>query len=711
MYEILLRIWKESGLTIFPQRRILDFSSQRNATPILRRPPDLSEKNPEAPSADRRRRRPLLRAALAVFLASAFSMLLPANRDGVIRRQIVREIPALAKGLSDGPWVFAETDRPALQAGFAEALARRTAPTGSGPPIAFTCREEGGELLLLAAVDATPSGSQARRAVLREVDGWSLFPPVAAILIAVLSGRLLLGLSLAVLSGGFLYALDAVSLSQVPHTALYRAAVVYVWTPLKSSFQLYILAFTAALIGMVRVTSLAGGNRGIADLLASRAGGARSARLAAFLMGLAIFFDDYANTIVVGTTLRPIADRFRVSREKLAYLVDSTAAPVAGVAVISTWIGYEVSLFEDLMRELHTGQSGYQLFFSALPVRFYCLFTLAFVAFSSWFRRDFGPMLRAERRAQATGQVLRPGAVPMAGRGNEGVESAAGVEPAWWAAAVPVLVVVAGVIFGMAIDTLGHPDVTAVRLRESAFSAAYWTACFSNADNARVLFTSSLIGSALAILIAITRRSRTTGASAISLRRALSTYVRGIAGVWYAIAILILAWAIKEVCVDAGTSTYLTAALSPLLSPGVLPLLIFGLASLIAFSIGTSWATMAILIPTAVPLAHAMGGMPLTVLCAAAVLDGAIFGDHCSPISDTTVMSSIASSCDHIDHVRTQLPYALTTMAIAAFIGYLGTAQLYPWWAGLGLGLAAIPAVLFAVGRNPDISDERRLNF
>ena len=193
-----------------------------------------------------------------------------------------------------------------------------------------------------------------------------------------------------------------------------------------------------------------------------------------------------------------------------------------------------------------------------------------------------------------------------------------------------------------------------------------------------------------------------TGALAIRPLEALGAWVRGITGVYYAIAILILAWAIKEVCTDVGTSTYLTAALSPLLSPGLLPVLIFGLASLVAFSIGTSWTTMAILIPTVVPLAHAMGGITLTALVAAAVLDGAIFGDHCSPISDTTVLSSIASSCDHLAHVRTQAPYALTTMVAAGLCGYLGSTLFWSPVVGLALGLVFIIAVLLLIGKKTD---------
>ncbi len=227
-----------------------------------------------------------------------------------------------------------------------------------------------------------------------EVDGWSLFPPLVAILAAVFTGRLILGLAVAILSGALLSLPASTPFYALPYAVLRHALLDFLWIPLKDSFQLYILGFTASLIGMARVVSLSGGAQGIAALLATRAESARSTRAATFLTGMAIFFDDYANTLVVGSTMRPIADRFRISREKLAYLVDSTAAPVAGVAVISTWIGFEVGLFDDAMRQLGSGISGYELFFRALPTRFYCLLTLAFIALSILLQRDFGPCSR-----------------------------------------------------------------------------------------------------------------------------------------------------------------------------------------------------------------------------------------------------------------------------------------------------------------------------
>ncbi|MGB1891634.1 MAG: Na+/H+ antiporter NhaC family protein [Candidatus Latescibacterota bacterium] len=532
-------------------------------------------------------------------------------------------------------------------------------------------------------------------------DGWSLFPPLLAILVAVASGRLVWGLCLALFSGALIALPIDVPVYMWPLHALYMAAIDFVWTPLRDSFQLFILGFTASLIGMVRVVSLAGGTRGIAEALVRRAASARSTRLATALLGLAIFFDDYANTIVVGTTMRPITDRFRISREKLAYLVDSTAAPVAGVAIISTWIGFEVGLFGDAMDSLGTGISGYELFFRALPARFYCLLTLFFLLVSTLMRRDYGPMLRAERRARQHNQPLAPGAQPMTGDAHQ-VPDHPDIAGHWAVAALPVGLVIFGVLAGMHWDARNAEAVIAARGEHAFFSRVYWTAVFSNADGAKVMFLSSLAGSGLAFVFARTRKSLHDGRRPLGTSTILRTWVSGITGFSYALLILVLAWAIKEMCQAVHTSDYLIGALENVLDPRFLPLLVFGLAAAVAFSIGTSWTTMALLLPTMLPVAHQMGDITLVILVAAAVLDGAIFGDHCSPISDTTVLSSIAASCDHIAHVRTQAPYAITTMCIAAVCGYLGSTLLYSTYVGLGLGMLVVVATLVIVGRDPD---------
>ena len=394
-------------------------------------------------------------------------------------------------------------------------------------------------------------------------DGWSLFPPLVAILTAVATGRLALGLGTAIVAAAAISMPDAGGWT-LPFAVLQRAAVDFVWAPLRESFQLYILAFTASLVGMVRVVVLAGGTQGIADLLARRAQGARSARLASFLMGMAIFFDDYANTLVVGTTMRPICDGFRVSREKLAYIVDSTAAPVAGLALISTWIGYEVGLFEGVMKELNTGISGYELFFLALPSRFYCLLSLVLVACTVLMRRDYGPMLTAERRAAATGAVLRQGARPMTGERSDSLKPPQGVRPHWWIAALPVGLVVFGVLGGMQWDAWNAPEVEATRRGFFLADGGYWIAVFSNASGARVMFLASMAGTAAAAALALTRRSP-DGAWPLGAHRVAAAWIGGIASFRHALVVLLLAWAIKEACQAVGTDDYLD------LGPGNLP--------------------------------------------------------------------------------------------------------------------------------------------
>ena len=518
---------------------------------------------------------------------------------------------------------------------------------------------------------------------------------------AVATGRLVLGLGSALVGAALVTQSPEagwLAVWQVPA----RVVAGFIWKPLSGSFQLFILAFTVSLIGMVRVVAVAGGTRGIAEALTRRAGGRTRARTATWLLGLAIFFDDYANTLVVGTTMRPVFDRLRISREKLAYLVDSTAAPVAGLAVISTWIGYEVGLLQEAMDGLGTGISGYELFFRALTSRFYCWLAILFVGATVLLRRDAGPMLAAERRASSLGQVLRPGARPLTGSGAErNLEPPQGVRPDWRLAAAPVLVVIFGVILGMQWDAWDHPEAREARIGEGIFAPAYWTVVLAEAAGTRVMFCAAVAGSLTALLLAVSRRAD-DGSRPVTPRRALRAWVGGVTGFHRALVILVLAWAIKEACAAVDTRGYLLAALGDSMPAELLPLLVFLLAAAVAFSIGTSWTTMALLLPATLPLAHALGGLPTTVLVAAAVLDGAIFGDHCSPISDTTVLSSVAAGCDHLDHVKTQVPYALGVMLVAAVFGYLGTAAAYPAWVGLVLGIAVSWGGLRLLGEDPD---------
>ncbi len=487
----------------------------------------------------------------------------------------------------------------------------------------------------------------------------SLVGPLAAVALVLALRRAALGLFLAVIAG----AIAAMG----PVAGLRAAAVDVFWPTLTNTDNLLILAFTATMLGMVHVAMAAGGFTDLARRVAAGAGahaeGARRrTRMATWLLGLVVFFDDYANSLVVGSSLRPLADRTGVSRAKLAYLVDATSAAVAGVAIVSTWVGFEVGLLQDQIARFDgIATAGYGVFMAALPYRFYCVLTIVFAGLIAWTGRDFGPMAKAEAQARAA----TPTADAAPGRAH------------WGDALLPVLVVVATVV---------GADLA---LGWSA-GGGLLTRFIAGAESAglKVLAAAGAAGSLAAVVGAVARRL-------LSPAQALSAWAAGVRAMAPVLAILVSAMAMRVVCELAGTPGYLAALLGGVHDAWV-PVLSFFVAAVVASMTGSSWATMGILLPIVVPLAaRAPGPEGIWLLAAtAAVLDGAIFGDHCSPISDTTVMSSAASGCPHDQHVLTQLPYALTVMVAAAGFGYLGSAwlEIQPWWV---LPPAALALALF----------------
>jgi Na+/H+ antiporter NhaC len=432
------------------------------------------------------------------------------------------------------------------------------------------------------------------------------------------------------------------------------------------------------------------------ERLAVLARDARRTQIATWLMGLAVFFDDYANTVLVGSTMRSLADKFRVSREKLAYIVDSTAAPVAGISILSTWIAFEVSTFSPSLPDAELGSNqGYAIFLQTLPYRFYCILALVMVALVAFTGRDFGPMLKAERRVRG-GQLLRDGAVPMVGEAATRLSTATGVTVRASTAIVPLALFVATVL-GYILVAGG-----AFELGARFFTLEGVTFVIGNGSGNAPLMYGSLVGLIAASLLAMRVK--------LPLREALLAAFDSLRSMGVAIAILYLAWSLSAVCAVIGTATFLSVSLGDALPWMILPATLFMLSGAIAFATGTSWGTMTILLPLVVGLAYTLGydsiealhgmeaqraaGLALVVISIGAVLEGAIFGDHCSPISDTTVMSSISTACDHFDHVRTQAPYALLTMTVALVCGYF-PATFLGWNPFFCLGLGVVALVLF----------------
>ena len=546
--------------------------------------------------------------------------------------------------------------------------------------------------ICLAALSSSPevAGEAGRSA-----GHWSsLLPPLLAILLAVFFQQLFISLGAAVLVGAFL------AYGPLPWVALPKGFETFILANLQSSFNLYLLAFTFALIGMVQVMSKSGAAHGLVTALFRTVKTARSTRLGIAGMGLIFFFDDYANALVVGTTMRPVADRWRISREKLAYLVDSTSAPVAGLALISTWIAYEVGLFNDIAEHLQLGQDGYAIFLLLLPLRFYCLTTLVFVFCGARLERDFGAMYRAEVRAIQHGKLLRDGAQLLSHQTLEDFSSGQSRPAPWHHAILPLLVLVfaaLGAILWFGTEAIHRAGVSFSVIDPQVWRLAFGAVGAAEAGSGRILFWAAVAGSGVAISLAAAHKL-------LPLSTGLFTWFTGIRAVWPAVVILQLAWAMKTMCTDVlHTDVFLISILSGRVEPVFLPVTTFLLAAGTAFATGTSWGTMGILLPLAVPLAYQLTGgettNPIVWLTAAAVLDGAIFGDHCSPISDTTILSATASSCDLLDHVWTQAPYAVTCMLLAGIGGYTGMAFGLSIWTAYAFVVLGTLAVLFILGK------------
>lgn len=527
---------------------------------------------------------------------------------------------------------------------------------------------------------------------------WSLIPPLVAIALALLLRQVVLALAGGVWLGAWIIA------GADPFTALLRVVDTYLLNAYADRNHLQIIGFTMLLGGMIGVITRAGGLKALVRLLSTRVRSDRGVQLSAYLLGLLIFIDDYANTLFVGATMRPLADRFRVSREKLAYLVDSTAAPVANLALIGTWIGFEVSLIADSFKAAGITLEPYWAFLLSIPYRFYPIFVLVFIAWLLWLRRDFGAMYRAECRARTTGKVLADGASPLASYESAELLPPDHLRGSVWGAVAPILVALGGTLGGLiytgyygALENNAPVSLRSILANANSYVSLTWGA---------------FGGSLVALLWAWLSR-------ALSMREAFEAWIAGMRAMVLAIVILGLAWAISDVCQQLHTARYLVQALQGTVSPAWLPALTTLTAAAISFAIGSSWGTMGLLMPLAIPLAHSLTqGMDASaqqfylVATLSSVLAGATFGDHCSPISDTTVLSSIFTGSDHIDHVRTQLPYALTVGAVAWLIGDVATGLGVPVWVALVAGAMVLGLIVRVVGQptppydgNPHESD------
>ena len=516
----------------------------------------------------------------------------------------------------------------------------------------------------------------------------TLIPPIVAIVLAFITKNVIISLFVGTLAGTFLVSL-------VDHSfvgALIQAFLDFVSRALNSladPWNAGIILQVLVIGGVIHLVAKMGGAKAVAEALARKAKTAKSTQLVTLLLGLAVFFDDYANSLIVGPIMKPVADKMKISRERLAFIIDATAAPIAGLAIVSTWIGLEVGLINDaFINGLGIEVDAFGVFLETIPYRFYNILILAFVFITSLLLKDFGPMYKAEIAARRADLNKEESADESSKMDHSELEPKEGIKLSIWNAIIPigVLVVTALICFyysGYSSIMAGKNVAVQEIMTNSPISFKAIQEAFSASDASVALFQSALIASIVAIAMGVYKKIFT-------LSEAIDTWIDGMKPLLITGVILLLAWSLSSVIKDLGTAKYLVNMLSGSLPNFLLPTIIFILGSVISFATGTAYGTMGILMPLAIPLAHSMNpDMGFVIVSTSAVLTGAIFGDHCSPISDTTILSSMGAGCNHIAHVNTQMWYALFVAGITIVFGYIPAGFGIQWYIVLPIALLA----------------------
>ncbi len=575
----------------------------------------------------------------------------------------------------------------------------------------------------------------------RQIPMWlSIVPPLIAIGLALVFKEVISSLFLGILSGAFIAGGLRIESLYYLVRSVWDVAGAFVIRSLNDEGHLSVIVFSIMIGGMVALISRNGGMAGVVKRMAVLAKDRVSAQMTTYWLGIAIFFDDYANSLIVGNTMRDVTDRFGVSREKLSYLVDATAAPVASVAFITTWIGAELDYIDGGLKAIENfplSVTPYAVFLESLRFSFYPIFTLVFMYLLIKSRRDFGPMAEAEQVAAErhsrglpmSSSALRTaeieGESPVVLAEADEYSPVAGAKLRARNAVLPVLTVVGITLYGLmdtgmtavadALVEAGRPvasfsEVWAGVGFETGESLGFFRklgVIIGGANSYVALLWASLSGLIVALAL-------TLGGRIMKLEQAMETTLHGFKSMLPALVILTLAWSLAIATEQLHTADFLTESMQGLVPPVLLPGIVFILAALISFSTGSSWSTMAILYPIMIPATWNLSmeaGMDvdhsyaLLLNVIATVLSASVLGDHCSPISDTTILSSLASRCNHLQHVRTQMPYALLVGAIALVANVVSALFDGGWPLFLGVVAVGATGMYFLIryfGREPE---------
>ncbi|GAK10605.1 Na+/H+ antiporter NhaC family protein [Geomicrobium sp. JCM 19039] len=456
-----------------------------------------------------------------------------------------------------------------------------------------------------------------------------------------------------------------------PFLGLYATFNDFIIPSLGDEWNATVLLYCGLFGVLIVVFQTTGGAQALANAFANRIRSRKGAQASTGFLGLTLFIDDYFNALTVGSVMRSITDKLRVSREKLAYIVDSTSAPTCLLVPVSTWVVYVMGLIGTEFVRMDIDQSEYLMYLATIPFNYYAILAIFTVFIVIFLRFDYGPMAKAELRAVTTGKLIRDGGQPPTADEITQAEPVTGT-PKIRNLLVPMFVLLA-LIPPLFLWTGNYP--------ENSFVVA-----IGEADGGISILLAAVAAIFIALIMGVSQKM-------FSFMEAVALIMKGIKGMMLVFVILILAWSIGSVSSEVGTDQFLVnVAEESLISPALIPILIFIAGGIIAFTTGTSYGTFAIMIPIAIPLAVSMDiSLPLAI---AAVLSGGIFGDHCSPISDTSVLSSAGAASDHIDHVNTQLPYAITA-GIVGMLCFFIAGITNSWWMALLTGLVTMTVVAF----------------
>lgn len=489
---------------------------------------------------------------------------------------------------------------------------------------------------------------------------WSVIPPIVAIGLAIYTRKVLISLFISIWVGGLIY---------TGGSPLVAIGLTFTWMKdvMTDPWNARFLVMTALLGSGAAFMFKIGGSFAITRSLETKLNNRRRAQTFGWVLGMIVFFNDYVNSVIAGNASKDITAKYNVSREKLAYILDATAAPIATIGPVSDWIGYQVSLIAAAFASISlVDTKAYFAFLKSIPWNFYSILSLIAVPMIIW-GKDFGPMAKAELRAMKTGKLIGDDATPLSAVEDDLGEPVNPEKANIWYFIVPLVTLIGVGIWALWYTgggASGKPIMDAIA--DTDVSIALTWAAFA------MTFAGVLFGFK----------------QGMSFDEIEDTLLGGFKTMLPALVIIVLAWSIGTVTDVLGTADYVVGLTRGWMSAGLLPFLIFAIGMFIAFSTGTSWGTMAILTPIGVPLAYEIGGLSLVYIIIGAIFAGAIFGDHCSPISDTTVMASIFSGSDHIDHVKTQIPYAVIPAGIAAVL-YLLSSQIQRGYILLIIGVIA----------------------